>query len=470
MLDWALFRLFTIAVLILANAFFVAAEFAVVSVRETRLEQMLAYNRAGAAAALRLKREIDDFLAANQLGVTLCSLALGWLGEQGLAELLQVVLERRHLLAHGQWLQAHAGPLSHGIATALAFTIITFLEVVLGEQVPKSLSLQKAERIALAIAGPMDVFIRLVRPAVRLLKLSTALVLRLFRVSLRPETTEVHSPEEIKLVASATRESGLLPEFQERLIHHAIDLDNVTVREIMTPRGRMFCLPSDMPVELASARIVEEQHSRIPVYDPALGVEHILGIVYSKDISRLMHLRRNQQLPSAYAGTGTLRSVMRDALLVPETKPTGELLQEFQERRRQIAIVVDEFGSTVGLVTAEDALEQIVGELDDEFDLQGRGLAASVEGRRSVEMDGTVPLRDLVTQLHWKIPRENGIETLAGFVLAQLGHLPEKGESFTFGLRRFTVLERVGRRVSRVRVETLANPLDQQFVRETHSA
>lgn len=458
MLDWALFRLFTVAVLILANAFFVAAEFAVVSVRETRLEQMLAYNRTGAAAALRLKREIDDFLAANQLGVTLCSLALGWLGEQGVAELLQAVLERRHLLAHGAWLQAHAAALSHTVAAVLAFTVITFLEVVLGEQVPKSLSLQKAERIALAIAGPTEIFIRLVQPAVRLLKRSTALVLRLFRVPLRGETTEVHSPEEIKLVATATRDSGLLPEFQERLIHHAIDLEHVTVREIMTPRGRMFCLPSDMPVELASARIVAEQHSRIPVYDPALGVEHIQGIVYSKDIARLMQLRRMQQLPSAYVGTGTLQSIMREVLLVPETKSTGELLQTFQEHRRQIAIVVDEFGSTVGLVTAEDALEQIVGEMDDEFDVHGRALSSTVAGRRSVDLDGTIPLRDLVTQLHWKIPRENGIETLAGFVLAQLGHLPDRGESFTYGTRRFTVLEREGRRVSRVRVEALEGP------------
>lgn len=470
MLDWALLRLLTVAMLILANAFFVAAEFAVVSVRETRLEQMLAYNRVGAAAALRLKREIDDFLAANQLGVTLCSLALGWLGEQGVAELLQALLERHHLLAHGAWLQAHAATLSHSIATVLAFTLITFLEVVLGEQVPKSLSLQKTERIALAIAGPMDVFIRLARPAVRLLKRSTALVLMLFRVPLRREGAEVHSPEEIKLVASATRASGLLPEFQERLIHHAIDLDHVTVREIMTPRGRMFCLPSDMPVELASARITEEQHSRIPVYDPALGVEHIQGIVYSKDISRLMHLRRNQPVPSAYAGTGTLRSVMRDALLVPETKPAGELLQEFQERRRQIAIVVDEFGSTVGLVTAEDALEQIVGEMDDEFDLHGRGLAAHVEGSRSIDLDGTVPLRDLVMQLHWKIPRENGIETLAGFVLTQLGHLPDHGESFVYGMRRFTVLERDGRRVSRVRVERLEDLPESKRARKAAAA
>ncbi|MBE7180794.1 MAG: HlyC/CorC family transporter, partial [Terriglobus roseus] len=361
-------------------------------------------------------------------------------------------------LAHGAWLQAHAAALSHTVAAVLAFTVITFLEVVLGEQVPKSLSLQKAERIALAIAAPTEIFIRLVQPAVRLLKRSTALVLRLFRVPLRGETTEVHSPEEIKLVATATRDSGLLPEFQERLIHHAIDLEHVTVREIMTPRGRMFCLPSDMPVELASARIVAEQHSRIPVYDPALGVEHIQGIVYSKDIARLMQLRRMQQLPSAYVGTGTLQSIMREVLLVPETKSTGELLQTFQEHRRQIAIVVDEFGSTVGLVTAEDALEQIVGEMDDEFDVHGRALSSTVAGRRSVDLDGTIPLRDLVTQLHWKIPRENGIETLAGFVLAQLGHLPDRGESFTYGTRRFTVLEREGRRVSRVRVEALEGP------------
>ena len=452
MLQWALLRILTVAVLILATAFFVGAEFAIVSIRQTRLEQLLHQNRTGAAAALRLKREIDDFLAANQLGVTLCSLALGWLGEQAFAEIIERLLQHTHLLS----MQRHAAAISHSIGVTGAFALITFLEVVLGEQVPKSLSLQRSERIALAVAGPMDVFIRIARPAIRLLKFATSRVLHLFRAPLRAEGAELHSAEEIKLVATQTRQGGLLPAFQEQIIHRAIDLNHVTVREIMTPRGRIFCLPADMPVELASARIVEEQHSRVPVYDPALGTEHIIGIVYSKDISRLMHFRRDSRLPSAYGNTALqLRTVMRDALVVPETKLAAELLQDFQQRRRQMAIVVDEFGSTVGLVTAEDAIETIVGELEDEFDGATRAVPRP-NAQGLLDLEGTVTLRDLTTQLGWKFPREAGIETLAGFLLAQLGHLPQPGETLTFQTHRFTVLDLEGRRISRIRTELLA--------------
>ena len=453
MLESAFFKLMTVAVLILANAFFVAAEFAIVSVRETRLEHMMRSGRAGANTALRLKREIDDFLAANQLGVTLCSLALGYLGESTVAQLLQQIFYSLTFVQRLPSLRIHGVAASHLVAIVLAFSVITYFEVLLGEQVPKSLALQRGERIAVAIAGPMDVFIRIALPAVRLLKRSTALVLKLFRVPLRNEGGEVHSPEELKMVATATRRSGLLPAFQEQMIHRAIDLNHVTVREIMTPRGRIFALPADMPVELASAQIIEEQHSRVPVYDPALGTEHIIGVVYSKDISRLMHFRRDSRLPAALqAPTVPLRTVARDVMVVPETKLAVDVLQEFQERRRQIAIVVDEFGTTVGLVTAEDTLEQLVGELEDEFDLSGRALPAP-DSRGIVELDGTVTLRDLATQLHWHFPREPGIETLAGFLLVQLGHLPKPGEQVCHAGRCFIVKELSGRRISRVRVE-----------------
>ena len=456
MLEWALFRMLTVAVLILATAFFVAAEFAIVSLRETRVEQLVQCNKPGARTALRLKREIDEFLAADQLGVTLCSLALGWLGQAALAEVVERGLAQIPAHLQGGFLLHHHAAWSHAIAILIAFLLITYLEVLLGEQVPKSLSLQRAEQIALAVAGPMDVFIRITRPAVRLLKNSTAAVLKLFGApAVGDDAGQVHSPEELKLVATATRRNGLLLAPQERMIHRAIDLSHVNVREIMTPRGRMFCLPADMPVELASARITEEQHSRVPVYDPALGAEHILGVVYSKDISRLMHHRRDRRLPAAYSNTNLqLRSVMHEVLVVPETKLAIDLLREFQERRRQIAIVVDEFGSTVGLATAEDVLEQLVGELEDEFDISVRSLAMAAKSG-TFDLDGIVTLRDLVTQLGWQFPREPGIETLAGFLLTQLGHLPQSGEQVRYGPRVFTVLEVKGLRIARVRVETV---------------
>ena len=283
MLEWVLFRGILVAFFILANSFFVAAEFALVSVRETRIEQLIAHGRPGARTVLQLKHNIDEFLPAVQFGVTLAALALGSLGEPAVSQMLLRAFHAAGVAAIDR----------RGIEIAsvtLAFAGITYFEVLLGELVPKALALQRAERIALAVAGPMDVFIRITRPAVRLMNGSATLVLRLFRAPLRGEGA-VHSPEELKLIATSARKMGLLPEFQEEMIHRAIELNHVVVREIMTPRGRIFSLPADMAVERASARIVEEQHSRVPVYDPALGPEHIIGILYSKDVSRLMHFR-----------------------------------------------------------------------------------------------------------------------------------------------------------------------------------
>src|SRR5438105_9849673 len=455
MLEWMFFRAVMVAFFILANSFFVAAEFALISVRETRMEQLLALGRPGARTALHLKHTIDEFLPAVQFGVTLASLALGWLGEPAVAQML--------LELAGHWmttLPPHAVLYAHTIAIVIAFAAITYFELLLGELVPKSLALQRAERIALAVAGPMDVFIRMTRPAVRLMTFSAGLVLGLFHAPLHGEGS-VHSPEELKLIATATRRMGLLPALQEDIIHRAIELNHVTVREIMTPRGKIFSLPADMPIERASARIIEEQHSRVLVYDVKRDTagaitdpDRIIGVVYSKDISRLMHFRAVTLSLGGAPNSGlTLRQVMHDIFVVPETKLAVDLLQDFQTRRRQIAVVVDEFGSTVGIVTAEDVLEQIVGELEDEFDIASKTTRTLGEG--VMVLDGSTTLRDLSTQLDWNFPREAGIETLAGFLLTQLGHLPEPGESVIYGDRRYIVEEMAGRRIARVRVETL---------------
>jgi CBS domain containing-hemolysin-like protein len=452
MLEWTLVHGSLIAFFILANSFFVAAEFAIVSVRETRIEQLIALNRPGARTALQLKHNIEEFLPAVQFGVTLASLALGGIGEPALADALL------HALRYLPWLpgvSTHALAYAHSAAVVLAFALITYFEVLLGELVPKSLALQRAERIALAVAGPVDVFIRITRPAVRLMNLSASRVLRLFRAPLRGEGS-AHSPEELKLMATATRRMGLLPRFQEEMIHRAIELNQVAASEIMTPRGKIFSLSAGMSLEAASARIVDEQHSRVPVFDPHLGRDHIIGVVYSKDVARLIHFRSIAQgLGNRSASGLTLRQVMRDVLVIPETKLAVELLQEFQERRRQIAIVVDEFGSTLGLVTAEDVLEQVVGELEDEFDT-GRNLPLPAAGG-GLLLDGSASLRDLVTQLRWKFPRENGVETLAGFLLAKLGHIPVEGEGVDFAGRRFAIARMEGRRIAQVRVDPLAS-------------
>lgn len=448
MLEWLIFRVILVAVLILANSFFVAAEFALVSVRETRIQQLLAQGHMGAGAVLDLKRRIEEFLPAAQLGVTLVALALGWLGEPVVTEMLLQGARSAHLAIPPRVLQP--------TAIAIAFAAITYFEVLLGELVPKSLALQRAERIALAVAAPMDVFIRITRPVVQLMNASARQVLRIFRAPLQAEGA-AHSPEELKLVATATRESGLLATFQEEIIHRAIELAHVTVREIMTPRARMVLLPADLPLERASARIIEEQHSRVPVYDPTprpgavAEQDRIIGVVHSKDISRLMHFRSLSR-SETFSGL-TLRQVMRRVAVVPETKLAVELLQEFQRDHRQIAIVVDEFGSATGLVTAEDTLEQIVGELEDEFDVAPRLLAEPSSGE--LVLEGATTLRDLSVQLRWEFPREAGVETLAGFVLAQLGHIPEPGEQIVHGQRRYVVGQMDGRRIARIRVAAL---------------
>ena len=434
-------------VLILANGFFVAAELALVSVRETRIEQWIAQRRPGARTVRRLQEHLDDFLPAVQLGVTLCSLALGWIGEPVVAAVFV------------EWLGwiPHSHVYAHLIAVPVAFAFITYFHVLLGELVPKALALRKTEQVAVAVAAPMDVFIRLTRPAVHLMNRSARIVLHLFRTPMAHESS-VHSPEELKLIATAARRTGMLPEYQEALIHRAVEIGETPTREIMTPRQRIFSLPFDMLIEDASARIVDELHSRIPVYDPARGPEYIVGLVYSKDISRLMHFRATAQTRFAGAPFVELRlkQVMREVLVVPETKPVLDLLNEFQARRRHLAIVVDEFGSTIGLVTVEDAIEQLIGELEDEFDVAAKTVLVSASG--SLVLDGSVNLRDLETQMQWSLPREGGAETLAGFVLARLGKIPHVGETLEYEGRRFTVLEMSGNRISRVRIEKIDQP------------
>ncbi len=448
-----------VALLILANGFFVAAEFALVSIRDTRIQQLLAAQVPGVRAVRRLQHDLDDFLPAVQLGVTLCSLALGWLGEPLAA---RVFLSGFLLLPNPP---AQSNLYAHIIAVAaavLGFCLITYLQVVAGELVPKALALRRAEALAAAVAPPMLFFMAVTRPAVRLLSRSAALILRGFDIP-ATERASIHSPEELKLIATAARRLGVLPRFQETLVHRAVELSEVQVREIMTPRQKIFSLPSNMLVEEAAAKVVEYLHSRVPVYDENRGPEAIVGVVYSKDLSRLMFFRREPQRTAGQPATPfvelRLSQVMRDVLVVPETKSALDLLREFQKRRKHIAIVVDEYGSTVGLVTAEDAIEQLTGEIEDEFDDPQRPLITNAGG--ILLLDGSVNLRDLETQMQWRLPREGGVETLAGFLLARLGHIPRPGEHTDFEDRRFTVVEMDGRRIGKVRIEPLSHSSSQ---------
>jgi len=438
-----LLRILVVVLLVALNAFFVAAEFAIVSVRDTRIQQLIDARRTGARTVQRLQQHLDDLLPAVQFGVTLASLALGLIGEPAIAQLLLKPMEGL----------PHAVAYAHTAAVIVAFILITYFHVILGELVPKSLALQRVERVALSVAGPMDVFITLSRPLLHLMTNSANAVLKLFGSRLMRECG-MHSPEELKLILTSSRRLGLLPPFQEEIMHRALDLENVTVREILVPRQNIFSLPADMSLEDAMARVVEDQHSRIPVYDPKLGKEHIVGMLYSKDLARFMHLRlsaRTRTLTSEM--TLRIRHIMRDVLVVPETKPVLDLLDEFRQRKRHLAIVVDEYGSTVGLVTVEDALEQLVGEIEDEFDVavQPRLLETG-----ALILEGGANIRDLESHLHIRLPRDEGFETLGGFVMWKLGRLPQIGDGFEFEARRYTVLQMQDRRVLQVKVEAVA--------------
>jgi putative hemolysin len=448
MVTLVLLRIIVVVLLVAANAFFVAAEFAMVSVRDTRIQQMIEQRRIGARIVQRIQQHLDEFLPAVQFGVTLASLGLGWAGEGTLAAIIQ------------PWLGdiPYARVYAHGLAATLAFIAITYLLVILGELVPKSLALERAERVALAVAAPMDFFMRLSHPFLVVMNKSANLVLRGFGSRLRREGSG-HSAEELKLIVTASRRVGLLPEAEEEMIHHALDLNNLTVREIMVPRHNIFSLSADMPLEEAMTKVVEEQHSRVPVYDPEKGRENIIGLLYSKDVSRMMHMR----LASGIMFTGKpsglkVRHLMREILFVPEAKTVADLLQEFQQRKRHLAIVVDEFGSTSGLVTVEDVLEQLVGELEDEFDVAQRPVVSLASG--AVVLDGTANIRDLEVQYDIELPRDEGFETLAGFVMAQLGKIPKGGESFEYQGRRYTVLHMEGHRIARVKIESVHQPME----------
>ncbi len=442
MLTFVVLRVIAVVLLIAANAFFTAAEYAFISVRETRLQQMIAAHRIGARTVQKLHQKLDHVLNAVQFGVTASSLGLGWIGEASIAHILQ----RWFIpLPHSQFY-------AHAVAVVLAFALITYLVIILGEVVPKAIALHRTERVALAVAAPMEFFMAVAAPFLAFMAASTQVVLKAFGMrEIRPGGA--HSPEELKLIVSASRRLGLLAAAEESLVLRALDLESITVREIMVPRPDIFSLPGNLSLEDALQQVVDDQHSRIPVYDPQRGPEHIVGVLYAKDLMRWLRYRVNRTASgrSLTRPSGLeVRHIMREVLVAPETKPLPDLLAEFKERKRHMAVVVDEFGSTAGLVTVEDVLEQLVGEIEDEFDIAGPSF---LPGAPSMVLDGSVNIRDLDSQYHIVLPRDEGFETLAGFVLSRLQRIPKPHDSFEYEGRRYTVIGMDGLRVESVKIE-----------------
>jgi putative hemolysin len=444
MIAYVLLRVFVILLLVAANAFFAAAEFALVSVRETRIQQLIEAHRAGARIVLKLHQQLGRVVNGVQLGITVTSLTLGWLGEPVLARLFE------------SWIGSipHATIYAHAIAVAVAFVMITSLHVILGELVPKSLALQRAESVALAVAAPMDVFLTITGPLTIGMSRVAGFVLRAFGTR-EIRHGSVHSPDELRLIVTAARTSGQLSSAQEEMLLNALELDNIAARQVMVPRTRIFSLPADLNLDEALSRVVDDQHSRVPVYDPQRGPEHIIGVLYAKDLMRWTRLR----LASAAATPAAQRisqmkigQVMHDVLVVPETKSLLELLGEFQQRKRHLAVVVDEFGSTAGVISVEDVLEQLVGELEDEFDVASTQPAVT-DANAPLVLDGAVNIRDLEAQYDLKLPQDEGFETLAGFLLSRLQKVPAGGESLDYEGRRFVVEKMDGHRIATVRIE-----------------
>ena len=438
-----LLRVFLILLLVAANAFFAAAEFSLVSVRETRIQQLIEAGRVGARTVLKLHQQLSRVVNGVQLGITVCSLALGWVGEPVLARLFEGSIGRI----------PYAAVYSHAAAVAVAFVLITGLHVILGELVPKSLALQRAERIALAVAAPMDVFLTLTGPVTAFMNRIAGAVLSLFGTR-EIRHGSVHSADELKLIVTAAHHSGQLSAAQEEMLLNALELDNVAARQVMVPRTRIFSLPADLNLDDALSRVVEDQHSRIPVYDPQRGPEHIVGVLYAKDVMRWTRFRLTLSSSPASAmriASMKISQIMHDVLVVPETKSLLELLTEFQQRKRHLAVVVDEFGSTAGVISVEDVLEQLVGELEDEFDVAAQPVTSDANAPLSV--DGSLNIRDLEAQYELKLPQDEGYETLAGFMLSRLQKIPQEGDAFEYEARRFVVEKMEGNRVASVRIE-----------------
>jgi len=431
--------------LIALNAFFAAAEYALVSVRRTRIEQLVREGDGRARMVRALTADMGLLISATQLGITVISLLMGWLWESMMAVFIEKALEGR--LAY-----VVSVVVAHSIAVGIAFLIITVLLMVLGELVPKALAYGSAEHTALIVARPMFLFMQLSKPLVRALDgLADAVLLGLGH---SPESGRgaQHTPEEAKLIVTAIRKGGMLGIEQEEMIHGVFDLHHAQVREVMVPRPKITCLPLSSDLNQLLERIVDDQHSRIPIYEDL--PDRIIGILYTKDLLRVALDRRRSGLPRD--APFDLRSILHAPMIVPETMPLTQMLKEARRKHSQMALVVDEFGTFVGLVTIEDVLEQIVGEIQDEYD--GEEKVSRKLGENIMEVDASLSLRDLADDYQLVLPRDAGYATLAGFMLSRLGVIPKGGESVLFEGWRLTVTEMEGRRVAKVKVEKLPAP------------
>jgi putative hemolysin len=433
-------RLLGVLILIALNGFFAATEFSLVAVRLSRIRQLVTRGNPRARVVEGLLNDLHHVVSGVQLGITLTSLAIGALGETTLARLFEGLWPGRA--------STSTVLIAHAMAFTCAFALLSALHVVIGELVPKTVSLARAERVALMVALPFQWFLNTFHWAIDLLEGVSSTIVRALGVSAPQVHGVAHSTEELQIQIQQARERGLLAPGEEKFILSAIELAQIQVREIMIPRPDMQLLPVEATLDEVLREFANTQRSRIPIFRGT--PDQILGFVHIKDMMWVLMDRERRLLEHHPVAPFDLRRVLREVLIVPETKPANEMLAELRQRHIGMAVIVDEFGSILGLLTMEDILEQMVGEIHDEFDVVERPLTLA-DG--AIVFEASLNVRDLDVQYGITLPEDPAYATVGGFVLDQLGFIPKGGESFEFGNFRFTVTEMDGKRVARVKIQ-----------------
>jgi putative hemolysin len=415
-----LLELIAVAALMLLNGFFVAAEYGLVTVRRTRMVELERQGNRRARQVLRITESPPQFITAMQLGVTLTSLGIGALGEQALVH-------------------AFRPAVATILAVILAYLILTFLHVVIGELVPKAIALGHSDTLALAVVRPVRSFFVVTKPLIWLLRRSTNLVLGVFGLEEPGAQGVVHSEAELKLLVSESTERGEIHEEEQEMLYKVFDFAEKEVDDVMVPRPEVVALSIDLPPEEALKAVLESPYTRYPVYSGSL--DEIVGILHVRDLIEAMYEH----------GLGAVRldELIRPAYMVPETKDLAALLKEFRRTNQHMAIVIDEYGAMEGIVTLEDVLEEIVGEIEDEFDLPDESVEQIDEN--TIRIDGTFPIDDFNEQFHTELPQED-YHTVAGFVFGQLGRGAEVGDEVEHDGMRFRVDEVEGSRIIKLTV------------------
>lgn len=428
-MDSLVIRFGVVALLVLANAFFVAAEFALVATRRTRIEAMI---RRGDAKAKRVRsviRALDRYISGTQLGITLSSLGLGWVGEPAIARTIEG--------AFAMLPAAAAAVLTHGLASAVAFAILTFLHIVLGELTPRAVALLYPERTSRWVVAPLIAFTVATNPFIWLLKTSANLSLRLFGLSAPKELEHLHSPEELRMLVEQSQKAGKLDRDDARLLTGVFEFSEKNARAVMTPRTQIVALAASATLPEAADRIAAAARSRYPVYCGSL--DDIAGIVHAKDV--LAALRREP--PPADIG-----ALLRPAHFVPGSREVEDVLADMKLLKVHMAIVLDEFGGTAGLVTMEDLLEEIVGQIEDEYDRPARRTPPAQAGATACA--GSEALADVGQRLGVRLVSED-YTTLGGYLFGALGRLPRVGDRVPVEGGSFDILTMEGRRVGEAR-------------------